>query len=206
MAIAWELQVIKYYQQYKEQEKVLIDGNDLFGALAHFRIARNFSGIAEQNNKDELVAIINTTILNKASTSEQKYIELLDKFKLRYKKELISATSKILWFTDNKEKHIIYDTLALGNLSKQKGAITGDGHKKYFEFCSKWQELFADNEEQIKTAICRVKDFYLTTPNFKDEYIDVIDTQWFRMRVLDVYLWGANRQSKIAIRTNPTFQ
>lgn len=59
MAITWELQVIKYYQQYKEVEKLLIDSNDLFGALAHFRIARNFSGIREQDNKDELVAIIN---------------------------------------------------------------------------------------------------------------------------------------------------
>lgn len=190
MAIAWELQVIKYYQQYKEQEKVLIDGNDLFGALAHFRIARNFSGIAEQNNKDELIAIINTTILNKALTNEQKYIDLLNKFKRRYKKELISATSKILWFTDNKEQYIIYDTLALNNLVKIKGRISGDGQKKYYAFCNKWQELFAENEKQIKIATQRVMEFYLTTPNFKDEHIDVMDTLWFRMRVLDVYLWS----------------
>jgi hypothetical protein len=193
MAIAWELQVIKYYQQYKEQEKVLIDGNDLFGALAHFRIARNFSGIAEQNNKDELIAIINSTILNKALTSEQKYIDLLDKFKWRYQKELISATSKILWFTDNKEQYIIYDTLALNNIVKIKGGISGDGQKKYYAFCNKWQDLFVENEKQIKIAAQRVKEFYLTTPNFKDENIDVMDTLWFRMRVLDVYLWGANR-------------
>lgn len=192
MAIAWELQVIKYYQQYKEQEKVLIESNDLFGALAHFRIARNFSGLAEQNNKDELVAIINTTILNKALTSEEKYIDLLNKFKRRYKKELISATSKILWFTDSKEQHIIYDTLALDNLSKLKGVINDSGHKKYFEFCGKWQELFAENEERIKLATQRVKEFYLTTPNFRDEQIDVMDTLWFRMRVLDVYLWGGS--------------
>ena len=197
MATAWELQVIKYYQQYKEQEKVLIESNDLFGAMAHFRIARNFSGLAEQDNKVELVAIINTTILNKALTSEQKYIELLDKFKRRYKKELVSATSKILWFTDNKEKHIIYDTLALDNLSKLKGAINGDGYKKYFEFCGKWQELFAENEELIKVAIHRVKDFYLTTPNFRDANLDVMDTLWFRMRVLDVYLWGGDRNEQI---------
>jgi hypothetical protein len=193
MAIAWELQVIKYYQQYSEQEKVLIDGNDLFRALAHFRIARNFSGIAEQNNKDELEAIVNTTIFNKELTSEQKYIDLLNKFKRRYKKELISATSKILWFTDNKEHHIIYDTLAFNNLAKLKGEIRGDGHRKYFEFCNKWQELFAENEKQIKVATQRVKEFYLTTPNVKDEHINVMETLWFRMRVLDVYLWGTDR-------------
>lgn len=207
MAIAWELQVIKYYQQYKEQEKVLIDGNDLFGALAHFRIARNFSGIAEQNNKDELIAIINSTILNKALTSEQKYIDLLDKFKWRYQKELISATSKILWFTDNKEQYIIYDKLALNNLAKLKGGISGDGQKKYYVFCNKWQELFVENEKQIKIAAQRVKEFYLTTPNFKDENIDVMDTLWFRMRVLDVYLWGGLiGRVKNVISTNPTFQ
>ncbi len=42
MGVVWELQVIKYYQHYKEIEKQLIDNNDLFGALVHFRIARNF--------------------------------------------------------------------------------------------------------------------------------------------------------------------
>ena len=190
MSTAWEIQVIKYYQQYKEQEQVLIDNNNLFGALTHFRIARNFSGLAEQSNKDELAEIINSTILNNSLTSEQKYIELLDKFKRRYKKELISATSKILWFTDNKEEHIIYDSLALNKLSKIKGSINTKSHKKYFDFCGKWHELFAENEKQIKAATNRVKDFYLTTPNFKDSHIDVMDTLWFRMRVLDIYLWG----------------
>ena len=45
-------------------------------------------------------------------------------------------------------------------------------------------------EKQIKIATQRVMEFYLTTPNFKDEHIDVLDTLWFRMRVLDVYLWS----------------
>ena len=79
---------------------------------------------------------------------------------------------------------------SLNKLSKIKGSINTKSHKKYFDFCGKWHELFAENEKQIKAATNRVKDFYLTTPNFKDSHIDVMDTLWFRMRVLDIYLWG----------------
>lgn len=192
MGTAWELQVIKYYQQYKEQEQLLIDNNNLFGALAHFRIARNFSGIANPSNKNELVSLINSVVSNERLTSKQKYIELLGKFKSAYSKELISATSKILWFVDNKEEHIIYDTLAVNNLSKLKGTINGSGYEKYFNFCEKWVELFNENKSLIEQATHRVKEFYLKTPNFIDSKIDVMDTLWFRMRVLDVYLWGSN--------------
>ncbi len=190
MTIVWELQVIKYYQQYKEVEKQLIDNKDLFGALAHFRIARNFSGIREQDNKDELVAIINSVILNKSQSSRDKYSELLDKFRKRYKKELISATSKILWFVDSKQDFIIYDTLAVANLRKHKELTDIDGSKKYFDFCDKWRELFTEHQNNINQAVERTKDFYQTSPHF-DECISVMDEQWFKMRVLDMYLWNS---------------
>jgi len=190
MAITWELQVIKYYQQYKEIEKQLIDNNDLFGALAHFRIARNFSGIREQDNKDELVAIINSVILNKSQSSRDKYSELLDKFRKRYKKELISATSKILWFVDSKQDFIIYDTLAVANLRKHKELTDKSGSKKYFDFCDRWRELFVEHQNNINQAVERTKDFYQSSPHF-DESISIMDEQWFRMRILDMYLWNS---------------
>ncbi len=162
----------------------------MFGALAHFRIARNFSGIREQDNKDELVAIINSVILNKSQSSRDKYSELLDKFRKRYKKELISATSKILWFVDSKQDFIIYDTLAVANLRKHKELTDIDGSKKYFDFCDKWRELFAEHQNNINQAVERTKDFYQTSPHF-NECISVMDEQWFRMRVLDMYLWNS---------------
>lgn len=191
MAITWELQVIKYYQQYKEVEKDLIDNNDLFGALAHFRIARNFSGIREQDNKDELVAIINSVTFNKSLSSRDKYKELLDKFRKRYKKELVSATSKILWFVDSKQDFIIYDTLAVANLRKYKALADAEGSSKYFDFCDKWRELYQSKENHIQEATNRVKKFYQAIPNFKDNDLDKMDEQWFRMRVLDMYLWNS---------------
>ncbi len=191
MSIVWELQVIKYYQQYKEIEKDLIDNNDLFGALAHFRIARNFSGIREQDNKDELVAIINSVTFNKSLSSRDKYKELLDKFRRRYKKELVSATSKILWFVDSKQDFIIYDTLAVANLRKHKALADAEGSSKYFDFCDKWRELFAEHQHDINQAVARTKDFYQKSPHF-DERLSVMDEQWFRMRVLDMYLWNSN--------------
>ncbi len=192
MTIVWELQVIKYYQQYKEVEKQLIDNKDLFGALAHFRIARNFSGIREQEKKDELVAIINSVVLNQSLSSKQKYAELLDKFKRRYKKELVSATSKILWFIDSKQDFIIYDTLAVSNLRKHKKLADLGGKEKYFDFCDKWRELFAENQQKINKAVERTKDFYIKAPHFDDERISVMDEIWFRMRVMDMYLWNSN--------------
>ncbi len=191
MAITWELQVIKYYQQYKEIEKQLIDNNDLFGALAHFRIARNFSGIREQDNKNELVAIINSVTFNKSLTSRDKYTELLDKFRKRYKKELISATSKILWFTDSKQDFIIYDTLAVANLRKHKALTDAEGDSKYFDFCDKWREFFAEHQHDIIQAVERTKAFYQKSPHF-EERLCVMDEHWFRMRVLDMYLWNSN--------------
>jgi hypothetical protein len=189
MKTVWELQVIKYYQQYSELEKILIDNNDFFGALTHFRIARNFIGLRNQNSKDELVAIINTVILNETLSSRKKYIELLDKFKHRYKKQLLSATSKILWFMDSKNDYIIYDSLGEKSLTKLTGTIDGIGFEKYFKFCDKWTELFTENEIDIKQATLRVKDFYLNSPNFNDKNLDVMDTQWFRQRVFDMFLW-----------------
>jgi len=190
MAITWELQVIKYYQQYKEVEKQLIDKNDLFGALAHFRIARNFSGIREQDNKDELVAIINSVTFNKSLSSRDKYKELLDKFRKRYKKELVSATSKILWFVDSKQDFIIYDTLAIANLRKHKALADAEGSSKYFDFCDKWRE-YSTKEQQIESAVNRVKKFYESIPNFDNGDFEIMNKKWFRMRVLDMYLWNS---------------
>lgn len=190
MAITWELQVIKYYQQYKEVEEQLIKENDLFGAMSHFRIARNFIGIKEQKNKDELVEIINSVITNQSISSQEKYSELLDRFKKRYKKQLISATSKILWFVDSKENFIIYDTLAVANLRKHRFLSNKDGDEKYFEFCSMWRDFYNTKEEQIDSAVSRVKKFYESIPNFDNGNFEVMNQKWFRMRVLDMYLWN----------------
>ena len=190
MQTVWELQVIKYYQQYKDIEKKLIDTNNLFGALAHFRIARNFSGIAQQDRKNELVAIINSVTQNTALSSKEKYTQLLDKFKNTYNKELISATSKILWFSDSKEDFIIYDTLAVNSLSNHKKLADKNGSEKYFDFCEKWHELYKENEQQITQAIERTKDFYANSPNFNDKDINIMNETWFKMRVLDMYLWS----------------
>ncbi len=190
MITVWELQVIKYYQQYKEIEKKLIDTNDLFGALAHFRIARNFSGIAQQDKKNELLGIINSVIQNKKLTSKEKYNQLLNKFKNTYEKELISATSKILWFVDSKQDFIIYDTLAVNSLSNHKKLANKNGSEKYFDFCEKWHELYNENEEQITQAIERTKDFFRNSPNFNNKDVNVMNETWFKMRVLDMYLWN----------------
>lgn len=190
MKIVWEFQVVKYYQQYKEIEKALIDGNNLFGALAHFRIARNFSGIAKQDKKEELRAVISSVTENKLLSSKEKYIELLNKFKIIYNKELVSATSKILWFMDSKKDFIIYDTLADTSLRNHKKLADKNGSEKYFDFCDKWHELYNENEQQISQAIKRTKDFYVSSPNFNDLDINIMDETWFKMRVLDMYLWN----------------
>lgn len=192
MAITWELQVIKYYQQYKEVEEQLIKEKDLFGAMAHFRIARNFIGIREKKNKDELVEIINSVITNQSFSSQKKYSELLYRFKKRYKKELISATSKILWFVDSKEDFIIYDTLAIANLRKHRFLSIKDGEEKYFEFCDKWRDFYSTKEQQIESAVNRVKKFYESIPNFDNGEFEIMNKKWFRMRVLDMYLWNSN--------------
>lgn len=192
MAITWELQVIKYYQQYKEVEEQLIKEKDLFGAMAHFRIAKNFIGIREKKNKDELVEIINSVITNQSFSSQKKYSELLYRFKKRYKKELISATSKILWFVDSKEDFIIYDTLAIANLRKHRFLSIKDGEEKYFEFCDKWRDFYSTKEQQIESAVNRVKKFYESIPNFDNGDFEIMNKKWFRMRVLDMYLWNSN--------------
>ena len=74
-------------------------------------------------------------------------------------------------------------------MTKLTGTIGGIGFEKYFKFCDKWTELFTENEIDIKQATLRVKDFYLNSPNFNDKNLDVMDTQWFRMRVFDMFLW-----------------
>lgn len=191
MNTAWEIQVIKYYQQYMEVEKSLIDRNDIFGALAHFRIARNFSGISDIQQKEQLILGINNIVENTSLSSDEKYIHLFNHFKDTYKKELISATSKILWFTDSKESHIIYDTIALNNLTKIKGNVAGLGYNKYFSYRDKWQELYKENHALIESAINRVKDFLTKTPNFDVKSLIVMDSPWFKMRVLDMYLWSS---------------
>ncbi|MBT8567211.1 hypothetical protein [Polynucleobacter sp. Tro8-14-1] len=190
MSTVWELQVIKYYQQYCESEKILLEKNNLFKAMTYFKIIRNFNGIGSKENKEEFLQIINSVVNNSKLSSEQKYIELFNKLKQRYNKQFISATSKILWLRDNKEQHIIFDDNAIKNVIKLRGKIKASGYEKYFMFCKKWRELFKENEKQILKSTQRVKEFYLDTPNFSSSDIDVMDKLWFRMRVFDIYLWG----------------
>jgi len=99
-------------------------------------------------------------------------------------REVLSLTTKFLWLRI-RSPIIIYDSQARKALDAPLGNI--------HEFYSQWREMFKRCAQEIDAACTSLQDVgeYVADPIVATpRYIaEMASQQWFRERVLDVYLW-----------------
>lgn len=92
-----------------------------------------------------------------------------------YHREVLSASSKFLWFAWDREI-IIYDSQALATLQKRSPNLQA---KDYPAYCTSWKALFSECSNEIAIECARQ---------------GASNERWFHERVFDWYLWRSGKR------------
>ena len=192
--ISFEYCSLKYLTIYQQIDKEIITGLKLEnktgridflkkGATA-FRIARNFSGFEQSENKQKILSILDK--IEKPKTENEtidtvKYFsnQLTSLFPV---KNYYSASSKFLWLKFQ-SPIIIMDSRTIKALDKK---LKPENYKDYY---SLWKTEYSKNEKEIKkccSLLPSVKSYFY---NPEMDIIEIINSKWFHERVFDIYLW-----------------
>jgi len=91
-----------------------------------------------------------------------------------YRREVLSASSKFLWFAWGGEI-IIYDSQALATLRTRSPKLRA---KDYPAYCAAWKALFSECSEDVANECARQ---------------ETSSERWFHERVFDWYLWRSGK-------------
>jgi hypothetical protein len=91
-----------------------------------------------------------------------------------YHREVLSASSKFLWFAWGQEI-IIYDSQALAAL---RARVPNLRVKDYRAYCAAWSALFSECAEGVANECARQGKS---------------SERWFHERVFDLYLWRSGK-------------
>ncbi|MBI4483883.1 MAG: hypothetical protein HY652_13475 [Acidobacteria bacterium] len=99
-------------------------------------------------------------------------------------REVLSLTTKFLWLRV-RSPVIIYDSQVRRAVGTRLGDID--------EYYSRWREKFKQYAQEIDAAcdsLSSIRDYSIDPEVVSAEYIaETASQQWFKGRVLDVYLW-----------------
>jgi len=172
---------------------------DIREALRHFQIARNFAKVKDGDR----VRAIRSALLkcrHRGSLSPVENVErLAEAFKQADFQRNISAASKLLWLSA-RAPYKIYDERAWNALKSlnAKPGKKGD----YAEYCKSWRGEFRAHREQIESAISKLTALqsFLPAPQPTSRRIGaLVNNQWFKERVFDIYLWERGDQPNMSI-------
>ncbi len=166
-------------------------------ALTHFRIARNFKGIAGRHG--ELWPAIQNAVKTPFSEDalDKRAAALVANTEQAWQGDFpagkISAASKLLWLAI-KQPFVIYDTQAVLALSEAYASNhkldAGDG--RYERYLDAWRKEYAAVSEAIASAIRQLPEGkrFMPKPHTSDEQIlQFAELEWFKERVFDTFLW-----------------
>jgi len=163
----------------------------LVKAGGYFRVARNVPKKYDLNGKRyQAILDILSTIDN---ISLDNVVEVVNEVKTSISKnygnrQVLSLTTKFLWLKF-KAPVRIYDTQARISLGTQEN--------NYYAFHEAFSLYYKDKESEIIEACNKLENVitYLVNPNMSPEDIEnIVSEQWFRERVLDMYLWNNGRK------------
>ena len=172
--------------------------------MSSYRISRNFSMVYDVDSRSDcrrfepVANIINDSKITEVNHSN--YIEVVnnvrEQIRVLYKKDLLSATTKLLWMK-YRSPIIIYDNNAATALHRLGYRIKPGDYEGY---ASLWKKYYAEVSGDIETACKKLSSIrkFAESANetfFSEEYIrDITSQEWFRERVLDIYFWHAGRK------------
>lgn len=193
----FEFCALRYLLQWQRKEKKLhklikSDGLEpaaLRQALRYFQVARNFKGLKLDARASLIVESLLSIRANSHLNPEEKVVELATEFKNSEFQNNISASSKLLWLS-HRRPYIIYDSRAFTAL-KENYRHEGKA-KDYISFCKSWRTAYKDCEPDISLAVNRlpnVRSFLPGSTPPDKSLLSLVNKQWFKERVFDVYLW-----------------
>ena len=173
------LDAMRYYVCYKDiEEKILEDFTNskieikiqaLKSYMFYMKISRNF----KSDSQLKIIEILNSQKkfdVNKLSN----HFEAEGILSGQNKKALVAA-SKFIWLI-NKE------TIIMDNYNREI-LMTEEGN--YNEYYEKWNENFNKRKIELERAIQELKKI------IQDK---ILDEDWFKMRVFDLFLWTIKKQ------------
>ena len=160
-------------------------------ALSYFGLSRTFKGIGNPLELERARRIFAAACSDYSSSAEDQVIALAKSFKNSFGKYNVSAASKLLWLT-HRSPFVILDTRAARGLKR----ITGERFRSnnYKDYTAVWRHLYKKRHAEIAAAVDLLPKARAFMPDFrqsKRELRQLCSAEWFRERVLDIYLWEA---------------
>lgn len=161
----------------------------LGAAGAHFRVARNLPRKYESERSLQRYQPVLNILNELGSVTPSNMVEIVENTRQRISSEygqrnVLSLTTKFLWLKI-KSPVRIYDRQARVAL----GTPDGD----FVAFNNAFTAKYAESQDQIEKACGKLVDMasYSVRPNMQQaELRDLVSSQWFKERVLDIYLWN----------------
>lgn len=161
----------------------------LGAAGAHFRVARNLPRKYEsERNLQRYQPVLD--ILNELEdVTPSNMVEIVENTRQRISSEygqrnVLSLTTKFLWLKI-KSPIRVYD--------RQARIVLGTPDGDFAAFNDAFTAKYAESQSQIEKACGKLVDMvsYSVQPNMQQsELRDLVSSQWFKERVLDIYLWN----------------
>lgn len=161
----------------------------LVQAGGHFRIARNLPKMFEPANGLSRYQPVLDILKEIDCVSPSKVADIVKNKQQRISSQyggrsVLSLTTKFLWLKF-KSPVRIYDSQARIALGTEQG--------DFASFNEAFSARYAENKDQIIEACGKLKSVtsYSVRPDMTELEIDgIVSEQWFRERVLDIYLWN----------------
>lgn len=177
------------YCKLLESSEVESQRKALIKAGGHFRVARNLPKIFETRNNLSRYQPVLDTLNDIEDVNAKNIVDVVDQARNQISEKyggrsVLSLTTKFLWLKI-KSPVRIYDKQARIALK------TADGG--FADFNEAFSERYAKNENLITSACSNLESVqsYSVRPDMKaDEIKSLASEQWFKERVLDIYLWN----------------
>ncbi len=199
MSITFEYCSLTYLNQWLDRDKEffeVLNSRDRHQKLDTLKKAATFYGIArnlpkaydEQKGYKRYEPLLNILEKRIKITVSFNLISTINEFNKKISsayggRNTLSLTTKMLWLK-YRNPFIMYDSQARHALSSRDGDIE--------EYVSLWHKAFKANAEKVKCACKKLPNLYeYTCEKTTKKYIkSIINEQWFRDRVFDIYLWN----------------
>jgi|GEM_PF-1028608 len=173
---------------YKKMNEPELELGEIRKSLKHFGVSRSFKDLKNKGPAEKIrTALLEVRALE--TDEVEKVIILAEKLSVKFKKNNLSASSKLLWLSE-RAPFIIYDSRARTGLSQisEYSPKAGD----YVKYSELWRAAFKSNKDNILNAVNRLPEVISFLPANKlteKQLLVMVKKTWFLERVFDNYLW-----------------
>jgi len=195
-------QTLRYPQNLRDADQFGETLKCLAAAATHYSVIRGFKiDPSEQRLEHLLLALEERAQPGSDSEAISEVCALVESLKSFYSRELVSASSKFLWFRF-RSPIVIYDSFAYEGLRRSCLSFNKQGFNPnrhfvdrytdwYREYAEEWRRQYLSMRAIICHACGELPAFKKFTPAFDIEdsaLHELVENEWFRERVFDSFL------------------